>query len=173
VDAQLNGTRQLIDELTDQMRGVADTLYPGTIAEFGLLNALHALGRLVARRSNVAIDVDAGPFHTTLSPSAAGALYRVADEALRNVAQHSRAQRARVLLRADHEFVRLEVEDDGCGVDMTAGDPLQAGLGLFSARAVLALSGGELQISGAPGRGTCVTAQVPTDSSKGRTWRTT
>jgi signal transduction histidine kinase len=44
---------------------------------------------------------------------------------------------------------------------MTRNDPMQAGLGLFSARTVLALVGGELQISSAPERGTRVTARVP------------
>ncbi len=173
VDQQLEATRRLIEDLTDQMRGVADTLYPGTLGEFGLLNGLHTLGRLMARRSPVTIEVDAGPFTTPLSSSAAGALYRVADEALRNVVQHAQAHHARVLLRAENGVARLEIEDDGRGVDVQTGDPLQAGLGLFSAKAVLALAGGELQISGAPGQGTRVMAWVPTETSKARTWRAT
>lgn len=168
VDQQLERMRQLVEELTDQMRGVADTLYPGTLGEFGLVNGLRALGRIMARRSRVHFEVDAEPFQTQLSPSAAGALYRVADEALRNVGQHALARHARVLLRSEDGVVRLEIEDDGRGVDVQASDPLQAGLGLFSARAVLALEGGELQISGAPGRGTRVTAWVPTDTSTAR-----
>jgi signal transduction histidine kinase len=57
--------------------------------------------------------------------------------------------------------VCLEVEDDGRGMDLRTRDPVQAGLGLFSARAVLALAGGELQISSAPGLGTRVVARVP------------
>ena len=63
----------------------------------------------------------------------------------------------------------LEIEDDGRGVDMLAADPLQAGLGLFSAKAVLALAGGELQISSGPGLGTRIVARAPLDSSVGHT----
>jgi DNA gyrase/topoisomerase IV subunit B len=55
----------------------------------------------------------------------------------------------------------VSVEDDGRGIDLTLRDPMQAGLGLFSARAVLALAGGDLQISSAPGKGTRVLARVP------------
>ena len=47
-------------------------------------------------------------------------------------------------------------------VDLKQSDPLQAGLGLFSAKAVLALAGGELQISSAPELGTRVVARIPT-----------
>lgn len=172
-DRQLESARKLVDELTDQMLGVAEALYPGTISEFGLANALRALGRVVARRSNVIIEVDADTFNTPLSPAAAGALYRVAEEALRNVTQHSQAMHARMILAAGADGVTLEIEDDGRGVDVTTHDPLQAGLGLFSARAVLALAGGELQLSGAPGRGTRITARIPSSSLSQGPWRPT
>lgn len=161
VSEQLDQTRALLQQLGDEMRGVAETLYPGTMGEFGLLNALHALGRITERRSAVPIEIEAGPFEVPLSAPAAGALYRVAEEALRNVSQHSQATHARVALRAAPNGVVLEVEDNGRGMDLKTHDPMQAGLGLFSARAVLALVGGELQISSAPNKGTRVVASIP------------
>jgi len=160
VAQQLEATGALIQQLTEEMKSVADTLYPGTLGEFGLRNALDVLVRRMMRRSKVKIDVEAGMFDARLSPQAASALYRVADEALRNVVQHGDARHARILLHSNGHVV-LEIEDDGRGVDMRSQDPLQAGLGLFSARAVLALAGGELQISSAPGLGTRVVARVP------------
>jgi signal transduction histidine kinase len=172
-DRQLETTRQLVEDLTDQMRGVAEALYPGTISEFGLANALRALGRVVARRSNIVIEVDAEAHGVPLSPAASGALYRVAEEALRNVTQHSQAARAHMKLSSDAASVTLEIVDDGRGVDITTYDPFQAGLGLFSARAVLTLAGGDLQISGAPGRGTRVTARIPHTSLSQGPWRPT
>jgi signal transduction histidine kinase len=156
----LEQTRTLIQNLTEDMRSVAETLYPGTLSEFGLLNALEALGRRVSRRSNLDVEVKAEVFLGALSARAASALYHVAEEALRNVEQHAQAHHARVTL-SSNGHVTLEVEDDGRGIDMTRHDPLQAGLGLFSAKAVLALTGGELQISSGPGLGTRVTARVP------------
>ena len=156
----LDQTRGALELLTDEMRSVAETLYPGTLTEFGLVNAIEALGRRVSRRSGIRVGVDAGLFTARVGPRAASALYRVAEEALRNVEQHAQAAVARVVLRSNGEVV-LEVEDDGRGMDMRDSDPLQAGLGLFSARAVLALTGGELQISSGIGHGTKVTARVP------------
>lgn len=168
ITESLEVTRSMVQDLTEEMRSVAETLYPGTLAQFGLVNAIEALARRVARRSGLNVRVDAGMFAATLPPQAVGALYRVAEEALRNVEQHGRAQNVRVQLRCNGH-VTLDIEDDGRGIDMRAHDPLQAGLGLFSAKAVLALSGGELQISSGAGLGTRVTARVPLDAGNGST----
>ena len=158
--ALLEKVRQTVKDVTDEMRSVAETLYPGTLEEFGLTNAIEALARRVTRRSAIRITVDRGLFTAKLSPRAASALYRVADEALRNIEQHARPSNVRIRL-SSNGLVALEIEDDGRGIDMKVNDPMQAGLGLFSARTVLALVGGELQISSAPDLGTRVVARVP------------
>jgi signal transduction histidine kinase len=160
LDQQLRATGDLVNQLNEEMRLIAESLYPGTLGEFGLRNALHTLARGMSRRGKLAVDVDAGLFDSPVPAQVASALYRVADEALHNVIQHSGASRARVIL-SSNGHVCLEVEDDGRGMDLRTRDPVQAGLGLFSARAVLALAGGELQISSAPGLGTRVVARVP------------
>lgn len=164
----LQATRALIQDLTGEMRSVAETLYPGTLSELGLVNAIEALTRRVSRRSGLHVEVEAAwVTRDTLPPLAASALYRVAEEALRNVEQHGHARNVRVTLTCN-AHVELEIEDDGRGIEMRENDPLQAGLGLFSAKAVLALSGGELQISSGPGLGTRVTARVPLDAHQGK-----
>ena len=149
-----------INQLTEDLRSVAETLYPGTLSEFGLRNALNALARRVGRRSSLAIEVDSGIYDTRLPVPVACALYRVADEALSNVEQHGNATHSRITLRSNG-YISLDIEDDGRGIDMTLNDPLRSGLGLFSARAVLALVGGDLQVFSAPGKGTRVSAKVP------------
>jgi signal transduction histidine kinase len=173
IAGQLDRVCAHLQQLTDEMRGVAETLYPGTLGEFGLLNALRALARRASRQAGARLHVDvpeqcAGLRELVLSPQAASALYRVADEALRNVTQHADARNAMVRLACDVAAgeVRLEIEDDGRGVDMRTNDPLHAGLGLFSAKAVLALAGGDLQISSAPGLGTRVFARVPAEPTR-------
>jgi signal transduction histidine kinase len=161
VEQQLERARSLVQQLTEDMRCVADVLYPGTLGEFGLLNAVKALVRRLERRTGTHVEVEGREFDTKdLSMQAASALYRVADEALRNIAQHADAKHVRVMLRSTDGEVILEIEDDGRGVDMRLKDPLQAGLGLFSAKAVLALTGGDLQISSAPNAGTRIVARM-------------
>lgn len=161
----LRNARQAVQDLTGEMRSVAETLYPGTLTELGIVHALEALARRVARRSGLHVQVEADLPWRLLSPQGTSALYRAAEEALRNVEQHSQARNVSVTLTAgDH--AELSIEDDGRGLDMRQHDPLQAGLGLFSAKAVLALCGGDLQISSGPGLGTRVTARVPLDAQQ-------
>ena len=167
ITESLEATRSMVQDLTAEMRSVAETLYPGTLAEFGLVNAMEALARRVGRRSGLNVRVEAPLCVSTLGAPAVSALYRVADEALRNVEQHGQAQNVRIALRCNGHAT-LDIEDDGRGINMRAHDPLQAGLGLFSAKAVLALSGGELQISSGPGLGTRVTARVPIEDGSGK-----
>jgi signal transduction histidine kinase len=167
VEQQLARARSLVQQLTEDMRSVADALYPGTLGEFGLLNALNALARRLERRTGTQVTVDGGAFgEPQLSAQAASALYRVADEALRNIAQHADTRRAHVTLKSTDGEVLLAIEDEGRGVDMRSSDPLHAGLGLFSANAVLALAGGRLQISSEPGAGTSIIARVPPGTSE-------
>jgi two-component system sensor histidine kinase UhpB len=149
MQAKVESARQLVADLTDQMRGVAESLYPGTIGEF------------------------AAALTAPLPPAASGALYRVAEEALRNVAQHSQATHVHVSLSSSDDEVTLSIEDDGKGMDLKSQDVLQAGLGLFSAQTVLALAGGELQVSGAPGRGTRISARIPATQLGRGSWRQT
>jgi|SRR5688572_20235155 len=166
VEQQLGRAHVMLTQLTDDMRGVAEALYPGALGELGLPNALRALARRAQRQSGVNVDVQASAFsHLPPGNQLASALYRVADEALRNIVQHAYAKHAIIRLRATPDEVMLDIEDDGRGLDMYRNDPLQAGLGLFSAKAVLALVGGDLQISSAPGLGTHVTARVRIDKS--------
>jgi signal transduction histidine kinase len=164
VEQQLGRGRDLVAQLSQDMRDVAETLYPGTLGELGLSNALEALARRARRRGlDVTTTTDVA---VSLDAEKASALYRVADEAMRNVAHHANASRARIALRQRRDDVVLEIEDNGKGIDLHRADPLQMGLGLFSARAVLALAGGELQISSAPGRGTSIVARVRSQAAR-------
>lgn len=160
VEQQIARGRDLVTQLSQDMRDVAEALYPGTMGELGLPNALQVLARR-ARRQGLDVSVTTAELAASLDSQKASALYRVADEAMRNVANHAKASHVLVTLRRDGNDVVLDIEDDGRGMDMRLADPLQMGLGLFSARAVLALAGGALQISSAPGSGTRVMARVP------------
>jgi signal transduction histidine kinase len=80
-------------------------------------------------------------------------------EALHNVARHSRARDAQVRLSMEAGRVDLQVADSGVGFDPQA--PGHAGLGLISMRERVAFLGGELTIHAAPGNGTRIDVTVP------------
>ncbi len=87
-------------------------------------------------------------------------LYRIAQEALRNIARHSKAREARLALTATDDSILLSVEDTGVGFNagQTRGKP---GLGLDSMEERARLIGGELTIRSEPGSGTLVEVWAP------------
>lgn len=97
-----------------------------------------------------------------LSADAEESLYRAAQEGLTNVRKHAGATRAE--LRLDYTgaaAVRLEVRDDGAGLDPAAGAAAAAGYGLLGVRERAALAGGRMSIESAPGRGSTLSVEVP------------
>jgi two-component system sensor histidine kinase UhpB len=87
-------------------------------------------------------------------------IFRIAQEALANVARHARAQRVQVRLALTDaaDAVQLEVQDDGQGFDL---EKTPAGMGLGNIQERVTRLGGRAEISSAPGQGTTVQVRIP------------
>ena len=96
-----------------------------------------------------------------LSPELETTVYRLAQEALNNVAKHARAGRVDVVLEHHADYLSLIVEDDGQGFDAASLEFSGNRFGLISMRERAALVGADLQIESAPGRGTTVVVRAP------------
>jgi signal transduction histidine kinase len=160
---RLATVRELLRTALEEIRNVSRSLHPRVASDLGLPAALEALGDATQQRSlvNVRVDVDISGVVIPLGLSAT--LYRVAQEALRNVERHADAGHATVSLRARAGYVELEINDDGRGL---AG-PLEkkrAETALAGIRERLSLAGGELHIDTAADRGTRVIAWVGMDT---------
>jgi signal transduction histidine kinase len=95
-----------------------------------------------------------------LDSDAETALYRIAQEALTNVAKHARAQNVEILLERRVDHVLLIIEDDGVGFDpAAAGTPAQ-GFGLLGMQERAGLVGAMLEIESSPGEGTTVLVRM-------------
>lgn len=155
----------LRDELQDlgvMLRRVAHRLHPAIIDQAGLIPALNQLSSDVERSSGIEIETqfDDNGEAARLSRERALMLYRIAQEALRNVVKHSGAKRARVKTRTSHGAIEITVQDFGRGFEST--DPAKsAGLGLISMAERTRLAEGEFDIRSTPGEGTIVRASVP------------
>jgi signal transduction histidine kinase len=88
-------------------------------------------------------------------------IYRLAQEALNNVAKHARADVVDVVLERSAEYVSLIIEDYGVGFDPCNTETVGQGLGLIGMRERAALVGADLQIESTPGRGTTVIVRAP------------
>jgi two-component system, NarL family, sensor histidine kinase UhpB len=86
-------------------------------------------------------------------------VYRIAQEALHNIARHSGAREAELRLRTEHDSLVLEIADSGIGIESEKAE--RAGLGLVSMRERVALLNGQLKLHAFPGGGTRIGIRVP------------
>ena len=123
------------------------------LEDLGLAEALKAECERFSRQETVPADVTLGELPAGVPPETALCLFRVTQEALRNVARHARARTVKVSMRALDGGLQLAVRDDGAGFD-PALQRERPSLGLASMRERVRLLGGELDIESAPGQGT-------------------
>jgi signal transduction histidine kinase len=161
--ARLAGVRELLRTALEEIRNVSRSLHPRVATDLGLPTALEALGDATQQRSLVDVRVTVDIDGVVIPPALSATLYRVAQEALRNVERHADAGHATVSLRARPGYVELEVNDDGRGFE----GPLEKKreeAGLATMRERLSLAGGELRIDTVGDHGTRVIAWVGMDT---------
>jgi signal transduction histidine kinase len=138
-------------------------LYPKILQDWGLEAAVcRRVDELNAANSiHVALQIE-GDIRDRLPTDLELALYRVAQEALNNIARHSRAQYAQVILKREAREVTLEIQDDGIGFNTALMQREGSyGSGLAGMRERLALIGGEVMIESHVGHGTRIVARAP------------
>ncbi len=158
--AAIAGLREHLIALSDEVHRLSRQLHPAILDDLGLQAAIRAECDRLAERERMAVNFRCGRLPTRLPKDLALCLYRIAQEALRNVVKHAQTDRVDLILNADLEFVYLEVRDFGRGFD-PAVERSQPGLGLASMEERVRLVGGELVISSTPGQGTCIQVRIP------------
>ena len=154
--------------LSEDVHSLAYQLHPSVLEELGLIEALRAECERRGRngRLELLLDLEAEP--ATVGKEAELCLFRVAQEALNNVARHSGTRAASVTLRQMDGGLLLAVRDDGIGYD-AAHAAKQMHLGLASMRERVRLVNGTLDVESAPGLGTTLVAWVPAFPAAGET----
>jgi signal transduction histidine kinase len=160
-EQRMDAMRQRLVQLSEDVHALSYRLHPAIIEDLGLVAALRAECHRVERDEalDVAFDCEAVP--KKVDPSLAITLFRVAQEALRNVVRHAQAGHVSVSLRGSADGLTLAVRDDGKGLPTDAAGGARSSLGLQSMQERVSLVGGRLEIVSAPDRGTQVTAWVP------------
>jgi PAS domain S-box-containing protein len=148
----------LIDDTIQTVRRIVSELRPGVLDNLGLAAALEWQVQEFAKRSGIRCTVVLE--NAELDHDRATALFRIAQEALTNIARHAAADSVEVRLRRESDDWILEIVDNGRGiVDDEAGNARS--FGLLGMRERAALVGGWVKLDSAPGRGTKVIVQVP------------
>ena len=155
----------LIDKAIDDTRGIATRLRPGALDNLGLVDALDWYLRDFEKRSGIRC-VYRPQGALRIPDRAATAAYRIAQEALTNVARHSGASRVDVSLRVEEGALLLSVEDDGRGFDPGRLDESK-GLGVIGMRERASLIGGTLAIGPGAVGGVRIDLRFPLGGAKG------
>ncbi len=164
IDAmRLDDCLQLIEQTVDMISNLTSELRPPMLDDYGLVAALGWYASLFERRTG--IDVSVVPVAESaprLSAEAEAALFRIAQEAMTNVAKHARARRLRIALRQGAHSVVLRIADDGCGFDIAQTQKRRrASWGMITMRERAQAVGARLKVEAAPGQGTTVAVELP------------
>jgi two-component system sensor histidine kinase UhpB len=157
---ELDQLRKTANGLTDEVRRLSHQLHPAVLEHLGLVSALESYIVSFSDEEQIEVEFTAETGDERIPFQMSICLYRVAIEALRNVARHSGARVAAVSLKRVSNTLELQVSDSGKGFDVKAVKQ-DGGLGLISIEERLRLLRGGCEISSAPGRGTRLVARVP------------
>jgi len=158
------GVSPLIGHAAQTAKLLAHDLRPPALDDLGVISCIRRFGGEMALRAGVRWEMDVTGPAGRLSRDTEIGLYRIAQDAIRNVERHARARELRVELRYGSESVTLQVRDDGRGMSprVRQGTPAAKGrLDLVGMQERAALLGGQFTIDSQPGGGTTITVTVP------------
>jgi len=160
--SRLDDSLSLVEQTTDRIRDVMANLRPPVLDDYGVVAALDWYGEQFARRTDIAVAVQGEEPVPRPAARVETALFRIAQEALTNVAKHAQATQVTVTVEVEGGNLRLVVSDDGIGFD-----PAQLtepngnrGWGLLTMTERAEAVGGHCRIESAPGQGTQVIVDV-------------
>ncbi len=150
--------RARIAKLSTDVRRMSHRIHPSIIEDLGLKAALRTLTEDFGRGEKMIATFSSQSVPESIPLDVSTALYRIAQEALRNVSKHADQTHARVSLRGTGEGLQLQIADFGQGFDQ---DEVRPGLGLLSMEERARQIGATLQVQSALGEGTKVSVNVP------------
>lgn len=153
-EALIDSLRDDVRAATADIRRLVYDLRPPLLDEHGLLGAIR---HLVVLLSGATLTIDAPAVLPPLPAALEVAVYRIAAEAVQNVARHAKASACTIQLMLSESALTLRVSDNGVGLP----DSCVAGVGFVSMRERAAELGGQLLVEPAPAGGTCVAVTLP------------
>ncbi len=158
--AALDDIQRGAREAQVEMTALLQQLRPAPLENVGLVEALRDQCEALGYRTGAEVSVTIGalPAEDRLPPRAQEQLFRMAQEALANIARHARAQHIWLRLERQGKEMLLEIRDDGQGFDSASA---HAGMGLSNLRERARALAGRAEIQSAPGQGTTIRIHIP------------
>jgi PAS domain S-box-containing protein len=147
-----------IVDICDGLRQISHRMHPSVLEHLGLPNALKHLCRDFSQREKTPVRFHSEAAGHDIPGSIGSCLYRIAQEALRNVSKHAEARSVDMKLVFAERAIQLSIVDSGAGFDISA---VKSGLGLHSMRERTELVGGTFSITSQTGSGTRIVVSIP------------
>ena len=161
---RLGGLRDHVVDLSDAVHDLAYQLHASVLDDLGLRVALESYLGDYRRQESIEVELTEAGLTAPIPTDTASCLYRVAQEALRNVARHARASRVSVSLDTEDGGVRMVIADDGIGFDVSTKDRVGSRLGIVGMQERVRIVDGRFALESQPGVGTRVNVWVPAGS---------
>lgn len=155
--------REMLGETASEVERISRNLRPGVLDQLGLIAVLRATSAEFAKRTGVSVKLACTELSAPLPADTELSLYRIFQEALKNVEKHARARNVTVQLTKQGDIAQLKIEDDGIGFDqavLSAGRKGKGGLGLLGMRERASYVGGALTVKSVRGAGTQIEVDV-------------
>lgn len=144
-----------------EVREIAQNLRPFQIDELGLTESIASMVRKVGDASGIEFRTQLDDIDHALPPEFEINFYRILQECLNNVAKHSQAKTASIVLRREQHSLQLKVQDEGCGFTTRDAHPEGRGFGFKNITERARTMGGEARVESSPGEGTRVDVVIP------------
>ena len=163
VKKHIASARRLVERSMDTVHRFARELRPPLLDDLGLIPALQSYANAFTKRTRIPIHVTVFAEVERLHSAKRTVLYRVAQEALSNVARHARASLVNVSIRRSGDVVRMEIHDNGKSfqVERALFAKRISRLGLLGMRERVEMVGGSFAVESAPKTGTTIRAEIP------------
>jgi len=162
-------TQRLVEKSVDIVHRFARELRPAMLDDLGLIPALYSYLKGFTEATGIRVSLTAFAGVKELSNAKRTALYRVAQEALTNIARHAQASRGKVIIERLANDVRMQIKDDGKSFDVERVLRFRRirRLGLLGMRERVEMIGGRFTVESAPGQGTTIQVWIPFDNGAG------
>jgi signal transduction histidine kinase len=156
-------TQRLVEKSVDIVHRFARDLRPTLLDDLGLIPALHAYLKGFTTRTGLQVDFSTFAEVEKLSNDKRTVLYRVAQAALINIAQHAKASQVSMSIKSLPQAVLMVIKDDGKSFDVAhvLDSRRNKRLGLIGMRERVEMVGGKFQVESAPGHGTTISSLIP------------
>ncbi len=169
---QLQTIRGLSGDALEELRRIIKDLRPAVLDDLGLVPALSGHIEEFQQRTGVSASLAVEGKRVRLLPEVETVIFRIAQEALNNVAKHANARHCVVDLLFGEDMLQLTICDDGRGFDPAVWlsdevEPPRGAWGLLGIQERVALVGGSFEIESQPGAGATIRVRVPLSSEEG------